>query len=205
MLTKEIMRKFTQFILAAVMLFGSMLASAESVDISHLPEEAKAEILAKVAAAKPPAATMVQTNAEIVGMAQSWVSIGQGLGAGIVAAAKELGVAANDFATTDLGKIVIFLLVWKLMGAQLMGTALGLALIVSSVWIGLRMVKTSEQKSEMVEYGQFSYLFGLFSIRRVIRKEVKRGERLSESQITKSVVGYLLMTIGSIVGLVVVF
>lgn len=191
--------------LAAAMLFGSMLAFAESVDISQLSKTAQAEIIAKVVAAQPNPATIVQKNAEIVGMAQSWVGVGQALGAGIVAAAKELGVAANDFATTDLGKIVIFLLVWKLMGAQLMGTALGLALIVSSVWIGLRIVKSAERRSETVEYGQFSYLFGLFTIRRLISKKITREDHLSDSQITKSVVGYLLMAIGCIVGLIAVF
>ena len=199
------MRKFIQFMLAAAMLFGSMLAFAESVDISQLSKTAQAEIIAKVVAAQPVPATMVQPNAEIVGMAQSWVGVGQALGAGIVAAAKELGVAANDFATTDLGKIVIFLLVWKLMGAQLMGTAMGVVLIVSSVWIGLRMVKSAEQQAETVEFGQFSYLFGLFTIRRVLRKEITRSACLSDSQITKSVVGYLLLAVGCIVGLVVVF
>jgi hypothetical protein len=52
-------------------------------------------------------------------MVREWGQIGQAVGVGVISAAKELGVAANEFAKTDLGKITVAILIYKYMGKEL--------------------------------------------------------------------------------------
>lgn len=45
-----------------------------------------------------------------------WADLGKNIGAGLVGAAREMGVAANEFSQTTIGKTVIVMLVWKFFG-----------------------------------------------------------------------------------------
>jgi len=52
---------------------------------------------------------------------QGYADMGKAIGTGIANAAKELGVAANEFAGTLPGKVALFLLVYNLGGAEIAG------------------------------------------------------------------------------------
>lgn len=52
----------------------------------------------------------------------SWAEVGANIGKGLVGAARELGSAANDFAKTDVGKLTVVIIVWKMMGKELSET-----------------------------------------------------------------------------------
>lgn len=53
------------------------------------------------------------TNPETV---NKWVEVGANVGKGLAGAAKELGVEVNNFATTPVGQLTIWLIVWHMMG-----------------------------------------------------------------------------------------
>ena len=44
----------------------------------------------------------------------------------LIGAAREVGMAANEFASTDLGKVVTFVVVYKIIGESLVGVGFGL-------------------------------------------------------------------------------
>lgn len=68
-----------------------------------------------VAASKAPISSVKQV--------EQWVNIGTAIGSGLAASAKQLGIAANQFATTPVGKITIFLIAWHFIGNTLLHIA----------------------------------------------------------------------------------
>jgi len=48
-----------------------------------------------------------------------WVNVGSNIGKGLAGAAKEVGVAVNDFAKTDVGQLTMYLIVWQIMGGAI--------------------------------------------------------------------------------------
>lgn len=49
---------------------------------------------------------------------EAWVNVGTNIGKGLVGAARELGVAANEFAATPLGMLTMALIVWHFLGGM---------------------------------------------------------------------------------------
>jgi len=52
--------------------------------------------------------------------AREWADIGKGVGQGLAATAKELGVVANDFVKTPVGKLTAGLIIWNYAGDQIL-------------------------------------------------------------------------------------
>lgn len=48
-----------------------------------------------------------------------WIEVGANIGKGLAGAAKELGVEVNNFATTPMGQLTIWLIIWHMMGTVL--------------------------------------------------------------------------------------
>ena len=63
-----------------------------------------------------PEATTVETLDKLA-------SIGESVGKGLASAAKEMGVAANEFAKTDVGKLAAGLIVWNYFGRDFVSLA----------------------------------------------------------------------------------
>lgn len=78
----------------------------------QLTESQKAQVVQQVAAM---AAQQTGPQA-VVDKATQWAQIGQGLGQGMVAMAREMGIAVNEFAGTTVGKIATVMLLWHYMG-----------------------------------------------------------------------------------------
>jgi hypothetical protein len=113
------------FVIPILLLLSVCLFGGEApIDVSNLSPEQIQQVksLRDTFQNKP---TAVQVREE----AAEWAKIGANLGNAMVGAAKELGVAAADFARTPLGMIVIFILVLKLIGGPIIGIVLGLLLI----------------------------------------------------------------------------
>lgn len=62
---------------------------------------------------------------EAVKKVNEWVEIGQGVGAGLAGAARELGIVANEFAQTPVGIITISLIVYKVAGGDMVQLLVG--------------------------------------------------------------------------------
>lgn len=73
---------------------------------------------------------------EAVKKVNEWVEIGQGVGAGLAGAARELGIVANEFAQTPVGIITISLIVWKVAGGDILQALVGISwyVIGTGVW-----------------------------------------------------------------------
>lgn len=63
--------------------------------------------------------------------------ISKALGAGLAETAKQLGIAANDFAKTPVGKLTTLLIVWHFIGTQLIHTIFGFLWLAATIptWI----------------------------------------------------------------------
>ena len=108
-----------------LMVSGANAISTDSLGtagFNGLDPVAQAEVLkmvAEKAQAQKQAGILdkVQSNPEKV---NQWIEIGSNIGKGLAGAAKELGVEANNFATTPVGQLTIWLIVWHIMGQALM-------------------------------------------------------------------------------------
>ena len=56
---------------------------------------------------------------------QQWVDLGTAIGSGLASTARELGVAANDFVKTPVGKLTAGLIVWHFVGGTIIHIAFG--------------------------------------------------------------------------------
>ena len=106
--------------LFAVLVLIARPVHAERLTIEGLDEGQRAEILVQAAAMKKgPSANIAETAGE-------WADIGTKYGMAIAATAKELGIAADDLLGTTVGKVALVLIVWKVMGSDLLGVVVGI-------------------------------------------------------------------------------
>lgn len=125
------LRSVLAFILLAV-LAGCVCAQTKTEDIStvdvrSLTNEQKLEILSKIAAAKvaSPTATVANVSETDRTELSEWGDLGAGMGRAAVAAAKEVGVAANEFVQTPLGKVTMAVVLYKVIGRDVVKLTAG--------------------------------------------------------------------------------
>lgn len=75
-------------------------------------------------------------SAETLDKASKYTEIGAAVAKGLAGAAKELGVAVNEFAQTPVGKMTMFLVVWNFFGNMFVHLAAGSAffLVMIPIW-----------------------------------------------------------------------
>ena len=107
---------------------GSVFAlDTNNVDLSDLSEQQRAEILMQVAKAKD--------KTDVVDSVNKWVGIGKELGAGLGSAAKEMGVTVNEFASTPVGQMTTFAILWKVFYQDV------IKLVVGLLWLSFSLIK----------------------------------------------------------------
>jgi len=151
--------KYTKYLAAAILSVASLSSFAistrdlDSAGWQNLSESQKADVLKAVAdtsdktkKADPPAVAppVTPTVAEAVNVvaknpsaATEWASVGVGVAQGLAAAAKELGVAVNDFAKTTVGQWTLWMIVWHIFGKviiHIIGALIVLAVGMGFVW-----------------------------------------------------------------------
>lgn len=98
--------------------------SAANAGFSQLTEAQKAEVIKTIAQQAES-----NKNSSISGIAtgipdpegiERWTKIGTSIASGLGAAAKELNVGVNEFAKSPVGQLTTILIIWKIMGTQLM-------------------------------------------------------------------------------------
>lgn len=107
------MKKFYVFVMSLFMAISFAHADISVPNVSQMSKE-QVEMLKKQIEIKEAAPEQSTTQ-----KVSEWANIGKNVGEGLVATAKELGVAANDFAKTDLGKLTIIILLWHFFGKSL--------------------------------------------------------------------------------------
>ena len=105
-----------------ICLFFCTTANAQ-VSTSGLSEEQKAQLALQAAQMKTqnekgsPANTSQFSPEKL----NEWVELGKNAGLAVAAMAKELGVASDKFLESNTGKIAAVLIIWKIVGKDLIG------------------------------------------------------------------------------------
>lgn len=116
------MKKFIAILMMCVSTLafaGNTTDSVNGAGFNKLSESEKAEIIrlvAEKAATKKDQGAFSNITEDKV---DRWVTLGTNIGQGLAGAAKELGVAVNEFSQTSVGKLTVALIVWHMLGEQI--------------------------------------------------------------------------------------
>lgn len=170
----------------------SLFAFAFAVDTSGLSpgDQEKVEALAKELKNKPTAVVIREE-------ATAWAQLGTNVGQAMVSAAKELGVAAVDFSKTPLGQIVVFIIVMKVIGGQILTVIAGISIIFISLWIA-RVILYQYAQTPVYEYKPF--LWGALQRKVVVKYE--QNTEYSGYRVLSAVVAILGVVLGLIATIV---
>ena len=105
---------------------STSFAINDTADMGGLSDAQKAEILKQIALQKDGSSGDV---GRVTATAQAWVGIGAQIGSGLASTAKELGIAANEFVKTPVGKWTAAILIWKLIGNAMVHILFGVFIL----------------------------------------------------------------------------
>lgn len=134
--------KYVLAVIASLFLLSPTLTFADSqttiTTAQGLTDEQKALLAAEAAkmVTENPTGKFSTTKAKEF---QQWVDLGTAIGSGLASTAKELGIAANDFVKTPVGKLTAGLIVWHFVGSSAIHLVFGSLwlLLVGSFWYSL--------------------------------------------------------------------
>jgi hypothetical protein len=192
------MKKLLASIILSVASIGAM-AQDVTVDTSKMSPEQVKQLVALQDAVNTPSQA-VQISTEVRKEMGEWGAMGQGIGIALISAAKELGLAANEFAGTPLGKVATVIIVYKMVGEDIIGLAFStLVLIVGFYW-GIRLMK-SGVRSEY-EIKQTPVLWGLWT-----RNVRVRGNdiRTTNDDASIAVMGGIVLAVSCLLFCAIVF
>ncbi len=127
------MKRLLALLVAAVLIATPALAQTD-IHTSGLTDAQKAELALQAARLAEKNKTDAQTAAaapdasKTLEQVSKYAQLGQSIGAGLASTAKEMGIAVNDFANTPIGKIATIIIVFKLIGWEI------IKIIVGFIW-----------------------------------------------------------------------
>ena len=137
--------KMKQLLVITTMLFSLNVFAAVEVDTTGLTNAQKATLVQQAEQFKKESTNM--SSAEQV---DQWVNVGERIGKMMGGAAKEVGIAVNEFVKTPVGKMTAAVIVWNYMGSMIVHVVSGLFVLICSwgllTWYGRRAT------SMVVEY-----------------------------------------------------
>lgn len=160
------MKKFFAVILMMVSISawaGNDSGTVRAAGFAKLSEAEKAEVI-KMVADKASQKDIMPTMTE--DKVEKWVKIGSNIGQGLAGAAKEVGVAVNDFATTPVGQLTMLLIVWHMIGAQLIHLIGGILIWIVGIAIIRHMVARA-YPSKITYSKEVKNWFGNYAIEKV--------------------------------------
>lgn len=174
----------------------SAFASAQAIDTSKLSKAQIAELAAK--AEEMGATTPANVSATVRKEAEAWGDLGANMGKAMVGAAREVGVASNEFASTSLGKIVVGIVAYKVIGKDILGVVFGSMILVIGYSLAIWLLTTRRWSAVTYEYAPV--LWGMFNRQRVI------SSRTDDGVITGKILGGgALIVLTTLVGLQTIF
>lgn len=172
------MKYLISIILLAFTLNANALDSRTvgSAGFNNLTPQQQAEIISSVTAKAAENRPSAPVMAKATDITNEWLNIGARIGQGFAGAAKELGIAANDFAASPVGKWVAFLIIWHFMGA--MAVHIGFSLMFLTVAMGSIYWYTRATRENKITYDvDKTDIFGRSRI-----SEFRRGEMPEETR-----------------------
>lgn len=131
--------KYVLALLISIFLINPIFAAETTLQTQgYLTDAQKAELAqqaAKMVADNASGASDVSSAKRV----KEWVDIGTAIGSGLASTAHELGIAANDFVKTPVGKLTAAIIVWHFMGSSIIHIVFGTMwlLIIGSIWFDL--------------------------------------------------------------------
>lgn len=157
---------------------GMSVAAAETVDISKLTPSQRQVIEQQVEQLQPVSSQeMVKSAREEL---TAWGELGANMGKATVAAAKEVGMAAGEFAQTPLGQITTAIVVYKIIGRDVIRLIIGTVLFFIVLPICLIcIIHTPQRYNKTYEYKPV--LFGLWNRRMLVSSSTREATRTEVS------------------------
>ena len=180
-----------KLVIGLAMLLSASAFSAQ-LDVSALTKEQQAELTAQVDKMKSPAGQAASVSATVRKEAEAWGDLGGNVGKALVGAAKEVGVAADQFASTNLGKVVTAIVVYKLIGVAMIKFVVGLGILLFGAAIITYLFFT---RFGEVKYEVKPYLFGLWN-RKVAVEINENGDCLAGRMISLAVMIITTLLVG---------
>ena len=87
-----------------------------------LTEKQKADLIQQVTTQAATPVTVLGNSLDKAKEIDEWVQVGSHIGLGLVGAAKELGIAVNDFVKTPVGILTTVIIVWQFIGGPMIHT-----------------------------------------------------------------------------------
>lgn len=191
------MKKLFALFFALVIPLYAMAVSPDELQLSKLTKEQQATLLVQAAQMqKDNTASGTSTSTREV--VKEWATLGADFGHGLASTAHELGIEANAFVNTPVGRLTAAIIVWKLMGGALIHIFGGtlFAVIFFTVW--LRLYRKQCVIKE-VTYGAGGHFGGLFAEKKVVH--------YTSGEVSDNTVGtYLfILAVGTVISLVWIF
>lgn len=162
--------------------------SVQSAGFDQLTEAQKAEVL-KTVADKVEATKAGESAASLVAEPQrvgEWIDVGTKIGQMMGGAAKEVGVAVNDFVKTPVGQWTMAIVIWKFMGGPLMHVFGAVMILV--VGIGFIGYFARKYTGVTIEYDQEKKdMFGR-AVKKVVRRKAWDGEDTGWFMVSSAIV-----------------
>ena len=182
-------------ILALTLASTAFAQNQPVIDVSKLTPEQVAQINRQVTEmANQP----TNVSANVRKEAEAWGELGANMGRAMVGAAKEVGVAANEFGQTPLGKVVVFLAVYKIVGQEILGVVIGSLILIVGYSVALWLLVTRRWSEVKYEYSPV--LWGLLNRKRVIACKTD-----NEVAASKLIGAGILTVLTTVIGLNTVF
>ena len=182
-------------ILAMCIATSAFASKQTSVDVSKLTPEQIAQINSQVSEmTKEP----VNVSANVRQEAEAWGTLGANMGKAMVGAAREVGVASNEFASTSLGKVVVGIVAYKVVGKDILGVIFGSVILIIGYSLAIWMFTTRRWSDVSYEYEPV--FWGMFKRQRVIKCH-------TDSDVTtgKVIGGMVLLAFTTLIGLKTIF
>ena len=182
-------------ILALSIASTAFSATQSSVDVSKLTPEQIAQINKQVADMQAQPANI---SANVRQEAEAWGQLGSNMGKAMVGAAREIGVAANEFGQTSLGKVVVGIVTYKVVGRDILGVIFGSLILVFGYGLALWLFTTKRWSDVQYEYEPV--FWGMYKRQRVIKSHTD-----TDVVTTKVLAGGALLLLTTVVGLNTIF
>jgi len=146
-----------KYLIATLMMMFTF--SAMAINTNGLTPKQLAELNLQVETLKATSPTETLDNVN------EWINIGQGLGAGFASTAKELGITANELATTPVGMIAIVVIVWTYMGNAFFGILFGFLWFITAIPIWVWCYRARFVVHSVSTYGKGTRDDGLIKVK----------------------------------------
>lgn len=169
----------------------SLSVNAQTINTENLSSQ-QINQLAEVAAnmRKDPAKISEKVRDEV----QAWTDLGQNIGRATVGAAKEVGMATNEFAQTPLGIITTSIVVYKLIGEDILSLIFGSLLILFGSTLGIYASRQGYNRT----YEYKPIIFGMFNYKMI------KSETIVQREVEIQYICYALIAFSWLVGLIII-